>query len=67
MNQNKYYSILGSLQNEPENVNTDIMTITGLMNDEQKLVHLERYLKRDHDALQIHNIFRNLNGKLIGE
>ena len=41
MDLDQYYSILSSIQNRMTHV--DIMTITGMMDDEEKLAHLFRY------------------------
>ena len=67
INADKYYSILGSIQNEDANVNSDIMSFTALMNDEEKIEHLKRYASKNHDALQVHNMIQAIKGELIGE
>lgn len=41
MNLREYYSILSIIQNRVPNI--DIMTITAMMSDEEKLAHLFHY------------------------
>ena len=40
------WKALQNAQNAPENVNIDILTITGFMNHEQFLAHVARYVKQ---------------------
>ena len=50
MNRSEYYDHLSRVQNAPSIGNIiDIMTITGFMNDSEKLDHLEHYAAKTSD------------------
>ena len=59
MDTKTYYQDLGHLQNHPDNVDQDIMTITGFMDDDQKRQHLLRYAYRVKDTDVINRWFNN--------
>ena len=49
LDQKEYYEDLAHLQNHPDVIVIDIMTITGFMDDSAKVDHLLRYAKYTND------------------
>lgn len=52
-----YYKHLSRVQNHQNNVQSDIMTITSLMNNREKLLHLGKYAEQANDIDAINYCF----------
>ena len=53
MNMQDYYQDLAEMQNCEININQDIMSITAMMDNKEKLNHLARYKQKAIDAGQL--------------